>query len=259
MRLAATCRMEASTLDHSPPALPSFFGHVPPAATEPKHAVSRRKLAFWSSMLAVPAAATIGTLIGSRRTGILAGALAALGLGALRWQLARWFSETPAYETLGEVGDVELRRYPFRIEARADIEASDLEVALDRGFGRLVCYLYGANADRESLAVGTPILTTMSDGVYTTAFAMPPHRAMSTLPRPKDTRVDLREVAEKKVAVYQFRGRFTRDNIELQQRRFLRALVDAGLAAKGSVTLATYDSPATLPMLRRNELWIEIV
>ena len=46
---------------------------------------------------------------------------------------------------------------------------------------------------------------------------------------------------------------------ETYERELLTQLVDAGLSARGSVAFACYDSPTTLPFLRRNELWIEIV
>ncbi|MDQ3364895.1 MAG: heme-binding protein [Myxococcota bacterium] len=248
-----------TSLEQPAPPLPSFFDHFPAPSTSPKHAARWRKIAFLTSLAAVPAAAVLGGMVGGRRTALLAGGLAALGLGALRWQLARWFTETPAYQKVSRIGDIEVREYPLRIEARAETDATDFEGALARGFGRLACYIYGANTGHEDLEVTTPILTSMRDGVYTTAFVMPPHRAISSLPRPDDARIELREVAGTKLAAFPFRGRFTRDNIEHHERRFLRALLDAGLVARGSVALATYDSPMTVPQLRRNELWINLI
>ena len=250
--------METSTLAQ-PQALPSMFDRFGGPATQPKTAVTLRKLGFLSTLLAVPAAYVLGHALGSRRTGAIAGGIALLGLGALRWQLGRWFAETPAYETHGYCGDIELRHYPFRIEARTEVEASDLEQALARGHSRLECYIYGANADRQRLARVTPVLTTMRGGVYRTSFVMPPHRSVASLPHPDDVRVELREVPERRIAVLPFRGRFAKDKAAWQERKFLRALVEAGLVAKGSVTLATYDSPTTLPALRKHELWIEVV
>lgn len=238
--------------------LPSVFDRFPAPATQPRTSIALRKVGFWSSFLAVPAAYALGQALGSRRTGVVAGGLALLGLATLRWQLSRWFEETPAYEALGRTGPLELRRYPFRIEACSEVDATDLDDALHRGYSRLECYLYGANADREQLACVTPVLTTMRDGVFTTAFVMPPHRSVTSLPHPNDLRVELREVPERQIAVLPFRGRFTKDNLVWQERELLRALVAAGLVAKGSITLATYDAPATLPALRRNELWIEV-
>lgn len=253
--------MQTSRLaqDKQEKAIPSVFDRFPVPTTQPKTAVTLRKAGFWSTLLAVPAAYALGHALGSRRTGVIAGGLALLGLGALRWQLARWFTETPAYEALGHSGNIELRRYPFRIEARSEVDATNLEDALERGYSRLECYVYGSNEDREQIKCVTPVLTTMHDGVYRTSFVMPPHRSVASLPSPDDMRVELREVSERHIAVLPFRGRFTKENFVWQERRFLRALVDAGLVAKGSVTLATYDAPATVPALRKNELWIEVV
>jgi hypothetical protein len=252
-------RVDMQTSRDEPQPVPSLFDHFPAPATQPKTAVTWRKVGFWSTLLAVPAAYALGHALGSRRTGVLAGGLALVGLGALRWQLARWFTETPAYETLGRTGDVELRRYPFRIEARSEVDATDLEDALDRGYSRLEVFVYGANEEREQIDCVTPVLTTLHQGKYLTSFVMPPHRSVASLPHPDDMRVELREVPERKIAVFPFRGRFTNENFGWQEKKFLRALVDAGLVAKGSVCLATYDSPTTLPALRKNELWIEVV
>jgi hypothetical protein len=249
--------MQTSTHPSQP--LPSLLDRFPPPATQPKTAVTWRKVGFWSTLLAVPAAYALGHALGSRRTGVLAGGLALVGLGALRWQLARWFTETPAYETLGHSGEIELRRYPFRIDARTEVDAHDLEAALDRGYSRLEVFVYGANEEREQIECVTPVLTTMQGGKYITSFVMPPHRSVASIPQPDDMRVELREVPERRVAVFPFHGRFTNENFMWQEKKFLRALVDAGLVAKGSVTLATYDSPATMPALRKNELWIEVV
>lgn len=251
--------METARVEQAQP-LPSIFDRFPAPATQPKTATTLRRVGFFSTLLAVPAAYALGRVLGGSRTGTIAGGLALLGLGAMRWQLARWFEETPAYETIGRAGPIELRRYPFRIEAKSDIDAAtDLEQALDQGYSRLECYVYGANADREQLACVTPVLTTMRDGVFTTSFVMPPHRSVTSLPEPADLRVQLREVAERQIAVFPFRGRYTKENFMWQERKFLRALVDAGVATRGSVTLATYDSPTVLPALRKNELWIEVV
>lgn len=252
--------MNTATID-SPAVVPSIFDHFPKVSTQPLHAVRPRNIAFLSSLLAVPVATGIGIGLASSsiRRGILAGGIAALALGALRWQLSRWFTPSPAYSVEASIGDIELRRYPVRIEARAEVHAHDFETALDRGFGHLACYIYGANSQDKDIEMTTPVLTTMRDGHYEMSFVMPPQMSIEALPHPDDPRIELREVAEKRVAVLGFHGRFTKSNIEAHERELLRQLVDAGLSAKGSVMFAGYDSPATLPMLRRNELWIEIV
>ncbi len=245
--------------DHVQAPLPSIFDHFPRVATLPKHEIRRRTNGLYLGLVGIAAGAGVAYALGAKKTAILAGGVAALALGGLRVQLARWFTESPAYDVEQAIGDLEIRRYPVRIEARAAIDEHDFEAVLDRGYGRLACYIYGANGASEDLAMTTPVVTTMHDGVYSMAFGMPPGRALSTLPRPDDPRIELREVSERKIAAIKFRGQFTRDNVERHERQLLKLLVDAGLSARGSVAFAAYDSPFTAPFLRRNELWIEVL
>jgi hypothetical protein len=239
--------------------VPSVDDGAPPA-TQGRSALGWRNQLFLGSLLAVPAAAGIAVARAtSRGRGILAGGLAALALGALRVELARWFTPEPAFAVEATIANLELRRYPARIEAVATVGDIALEAALDHGYSRLASYCYGANYRGELLKRTMPILTAMQDGRYSVAFVMPPGLALQELPRPSHPGVELRQVPARRLAVLRFRGRFTRDNIAAHERILLAQLVDAGLSARGSVTFAAFDTPATLPLLRRNELWIEIV
>lgn len=249
--------MNTTTTIEQPVSVPSFFERFPRIATQQQHSLLPRNIALLSGLVAVP---VVAGLLSSRpvRNGLIAGGIAALALGALRWQMARWFTAEPKHTTEGRVGNLELRRYPVRIDARATLDAPDIEAALDMGFDRLACFLFGANAENESLAMTAPVIATMHDGRYEVSFVMPPERTMSSLPSPEDHRVELREVPERRMAVLRFKGRHSKHNIEWRERELLKELVNAGLSAKGSVMFAGYDAPWTLPQLRRNELWIEI-
>jgi len=243
----------------SDPTFPTS-GRAAGRATVARSRIGWRRATLWAGLAALPAAT--GYAIGrvtSRQTGMLAGGLTALAIGALRVELARWFTLEPAFHREGELGDLELRHYAARVEARAAVAEPGLEAALDRGYSRLACFLYGANATGEILARTTPVLTAMRNGVYEISFVMPPDRTIESLPAPQHAGIELREVPAHRIAVLPFRGRFTRDNIARNERALLQRLVDSGLVARGSVSFAAFDSPATLPVLRRNELWIEIL
>jgi hypothetical protein len=218
-----------------------------------------RKAALFASLLAVPAAAGIAYARAHPRRGLLSAGLTALALGALRIELARWFTPEPAFRAAGKTGELELRTCSARVEAVTEIEDSTLEAALDHGYSRLVSYLCGANHRRELLSRTMPVLTAMREGRYTVAFVMPPGRSLSDLPRPEHRGVALREIPEHTIAALRFRGRFTRANVAAHERALLRHIVDAGLATRGSIAFAAYDTPLTHPLLRRNELWIETV
>lgn len=249
------------SLDSIPEAIPPVRTMPEPLArpvTQGQLAPRWRKQVFRAGLLAIPLAAGLGWSLRSRRAGLIAGGVATCALGALRWQLARWFTDTPAYDVEARVGAIELRSYPTRIEARAVLAACDFEHALDLGFGRLACYLFGANAAEEDIAMTTPAITTLRDGTYTMAFVMPPGRSLASLPLPDDPRVELVEAPASRVAVLPFRGRFTRDNVAEHEEQLVETVVDLGLVTRGSIAFAGYDSPATLPFLRRNEVWLEI-
>jgi hypothetical protein len=240
--------------------LPSVFDHFSRPATQARRPLGWRKLTWLASLFAVPAAAGLVVARATTpRRGVLAGGVTALVLGALRVELARWFTPEPAFQLEGKLGDLELRHYDARIEACAEVDVPVLELALDRGYGRLACYVCGANRAGEVLKRTMPIVTAMRDGRYTVSFVMPPGRDLASLPRATHPGVELREIPSRTIAALRFRGRFTRDNIAAHERVLLQQLVDAGLAARGSVGFAAFDSPTTLPILRRNELWIEIV
>jgi len=239
------------------PPVPSIFDRFPRIATQQQHSLLPRNIALVSSLIAAP---VIASLLGGRsvRRGLIVGGIAALALGALRWQMARWFTAEPAFASEGSIGKLELRRYQVRVDARAVLDAKDIETALELGFDRLACFLFGANSENETLAMTAPVIASMHDGRYEVSFVMPPDRTASSLPSPEDHRVELREVPEMRLAVMRFAGLHSKENIEWRERELLKELVSAGLSAKGSVMFAGYDAPWTLPQLRRNELWIEI-
>lgn len=238
--------------------LPPVFDRFAPVSTQGQAIVDRREQAFRAALLAIPIATGLGWALRARRAGVVAGGIATLALGALRWQMSRWFRATPAYTVDGRVGDVELRSYPSAIEARAELEARNFEDALDLGFGRIACYMLGANSADEGIEMPSPVVTSIHDGTYTMSVAMPPGRTLASLPEPNDPRIVLREAPPRRYAVLGFSGRFSRDNVSEHERRLLREVLDLGLVTRGSVGVAMYDSPATLPFLRRNEVWLEI-
>lgn len=239
--------------------LPSVVDDRFRRATEARGSLGWRKLARLASFLVVPSAA--GALCAratTRRRRTLGLGLTALALGALRVELTRWFRPEPTFDSVARVGPLELRRYHARIEACAQVDGPTLDRAIDHGYGRLACYICGANQTGELIERAMPILTTKHDGCYTVSFMMPPGRTLGELPRPDHPGVELRRVPPREIAVLRFRGPITDDNIIAHEHALLQQLGFAKLSPHGSVTIAAFDSPATLPILRRNELWIEV-
>jgi len=195
-----------------------------------------------------------------------------VGLGA--WLAAGfWFKrgvEEPAFEVLSRDGDVEVRRYESTVIAVTDVEG-DRDAALSEGFRRLAGYIFGKNRSRknivmtapvsaaayEKIAMTAPVSATASSEVsFRVTFTMPPGSKLEELPEPEDGRVRLEAVPGRDVAAIRFSGRARTDAIEEQTARIVAWAKLSGRAIEGAPTLAQYDPPFTMPVMRRNEMLV---
>ncbi len=238
---------------------------------------------FWTSLLTLPvlAASFAYVTADSRRSrrsrSAIAAAGAAIGLGLLRWQLDGRFSEEPAHENDGRVGDVEVRRYAPVVVAETTLAGADWDEALRSGFRRLADYISGKNSERarieltspahtaqhgstsgEKIAMTAPVAVAEHAGGHTVSFVMPEGRTLDSLPVPLDARIQMRELPARRVAVLRFAGRYTWEPVRAKMRELLAKVERAGWRTTGEVHFGGYDPPWTLPLLRRNEVWVEL-
>ena len=175
-------------------------------------------------------------------------------VGVARWQLQRWFSPQPAYEVERDLGELELRRYPAVRVAATTVEGT-WELALNEGFRRLAGFIFGKNDRRERITMTAPVLGTGDGNGYRLTFVLPEGVVP---PSPDDARVEVGELPSRRVAVLRFNGGHDALAIESHKRELAHALARHGLHPRGEATFAGYDPPTTLPVLRRNELWVEL-
>jgi hypothetical protein len=183
--------------------------------------------------------------------------LAAAGLVALgvaSWQLRRLFVREPEHTIEARRDGFEIRRYaPARI-AETDVGGT-WEEALGQGFRRLASFIFGSNTRKQRIAMTAPVTATREGDGYRLAFAMPEG---VDLPRPDDEHIAIHALPSRRVAVLRFRGRPAADSIESKKRELLDLAEASGYVPRGEPTFAGYDPPWTVPLLRRNEVWVEI-
>jgi hypothetical protein len=220
-----------------------------------------RKTTFGGLLGAVPLGAGLGiaTATGSRRGGIIAGAAAAAAMIAARWQLQRLFSDEPRYRVDARVGDLEIRTYDPRVEARTEVESESFDEALDEGFDRLFRYIRGHNQKAEKLAMTIPVTVRRTLEGHSVTFVMPPGHPLSALPRPRDMSIELATIPVQRVAALCFSGRYRGPLVAKQEAEMVRQVLEGGLDTTGEPIFAGYDPPTTLGFLRRNEIWMELV
>ena len=165
--------------------------------------------------------------------------------------------ETPQYAVLDSLSEsVEVRQYSEFTLAR--VNAIDLGSDSDNRFFRtLADYIFGQNARGEKIAMTAPVAQTMEEGkAKDMAFFLP--KDLAAPPRPGNSRVKLVR-GEMTVAVIRYRGSWAIRKFEKAKRELKEVLRNQGYwKIVGKPIWARYNSPFSIPALRRNEVFIPV-
>jgi len=174
---------------------------------------------------------------------------ALVGFGLVRWQMTRLFTQAPEFVDEVPAGLLEMRQYPELLVAQTTIKARSWREALDEGFIRLVDHV-------PTMTV--PVISTVLGDEYTIAFLLPEGATLASLPVPDDVRVIFRRIPAMRVAVMRFEGAYDGASLLERCKEIYRYAQVASLEAVGEPLFAGYDPPSTLPLLRRQELWLPV-
>ena len=162
--------------------------------------------------------------------------------------------EEPSWTLVTELDNVEIRQYAPVIQARTPMGNSDKPTG---GFRTLADYIFGGNAQEQSIAMTAPVEERLSEEDAYMAFTMPSQYRLEDLPAPKGEMVTLHEVPARTVAVVSFSG-WARDGVVEEQTRILLETIEAnGWVAVSAPSLNQYNPPWTL-WNRRNEVMVEV-
>jgi SOUL heme-binding protein len=181
--------------------------------------------------------------------------------------------EEPGYEVVRKADGYELRRYAGYCVAETEVAGSRTDAG-NAGFRVLAKYIFGANQSQQSIAMTAPVVQAPSEtiamtapvtqqpgaapGTYVVQFTMPSAYTLQTLPKPNDARVRLRQLPDRLVAVRAYGGGWSFSRYETELAALREAMQRDGLIASSAPQWARYNSPFSLPFMRRNEIWLEI-
>lgn len=114
------------------------------------------------------------------------------------------------------------------------------------------------NGKSQKIAMTAPVLMNNRPGGSMMSFVMPKEFTLQTTPKPTNPDLVVTEVKDYKVAAIQFSGTLSRSNVAKHTTLLLEWINANGYTAIGEPVEAGYNGPLTLPMLRRNEVLIEI-
>jgi hypothetical protein len=188
--------------------------------------------------------------------------------------------EEPKYEVVERNEGFEIRRYEPMVVAETKVEG-DFDGVGNDAFEILAGYIFGKNAESMKIEMTAPVnqmplkaeirnesgttlisqqvnAATNEEGTYLITFVMPSEFTLETLPKPKDDRVHLKEIPGKLVAAKTYSGSWSREKYLKHEAALMEGLKEAGYEVIGEPIFARYNSPFTLPLLRRNEVLVGV-
>ena len=185
--------------------------------------------------------------------------------------------EEPTYTVVQKTDVFEVRKYEPYLVAEVLVPGPASEAG-SQGFRLLGGYIFGKNKGERKLEMTAPVTQTpveppvpvklemtapvtqaSAPGGFLVQFVMPKGYTLATLPEPLDARVKLREVPGKSVAVIRFSGSWSQNLYNEQLELLKAALSKANILTQGEPVSSRYNSPFSLPFMRRNEIWLSLM
>jgi hypothetical protein len=179
--------------------------------------------------------------------------------------------EQAKYNVIVTHGAIELRDYDPMIVAEVSV-SGDREKAIGDGFRLIADYIFGNNISsrkvpmtapviqqpNEKIAMTAPVTQQAGEGLWDVQFVMPYDHTMQTLPKPNNPDIFLKQIAGKRFAVIRFSGLARSNNLATHTKELEAFILKNNLETISEPVYAFFNPPWTLPLLRRNEVMIEI-
>jgi hypothetical protein len=179
----------------------------------------------------------------------------------------------PKYSVIFSEANIEIREYPPILVAQVSI-TGERETAISSGFRILADYIFGNNEGSQKIKMTAPVAQQEGKKIAMTApviqqqhqdslnwnvrFVMPAEYTLQTLPRPKNSLIEILPIASNHYAVIRFSGLARREVLQKNLDLLLHYLDTKKLQSRGNPIYAFYNPPWTLPFMRRNEIMIEV-
>lgn len=184
--------------------------------------------------------------------------------------------EEPKYEVSSKNEHYEVRKYSSVLVAETQID-SEFGEAGNQGFRILADYIFGNNRSKTKLSMTAPVSQSASSEInqkiamtapvnqlkqqngFLVQFTMPSGFTLQNIPEPNDSRVHIREIPPRTMAVYTYSGSWSESRFQEKLADFRAHLAKNGIKTEGEPVFARFNSPFTLWFLRRNEIWLKVI
>ena len=161
-------------------------------------------------------------------------------------------TEQLKYETI-DVNEVyEIRKYNDRLVIETETSNQN------SNFRKLFNYISGNNEKKQEIKMTVPVTVTEKLGNMTMQFYLPSEFDENNVPNPSNSEVKILKMEGGYFAAITYSGRASDKNFLKHKEILENQLKEDNIKILSPPIRATYNSPFTLPMLRRNEVMFEI-
>jgi len=161
-------------------------------------------------------------------------------------------NEEANYEIIDKNDIYEIRKYSDRLAVET------LTSGIDSNFRKLFNYISGRNDTEEKIKMTTPVTQVEKNGNMSMQFYLPSKFNSENVPNPSRDDVKIINIEGGYYAVLRYSGRASDGNF-LKHKKILEEKLQKNKVSIISPPIrATYDSPFTLPMNRRNEAMFKV-
>ena len=161
-------------------------------------------------------------------------------------------TEQLKYETLDTNEIYEIRKYSDRLVIETETSNQN------SSFRKLFNYISGSNEKNQEIKMTAPVTQIEKNGNMTMQFYLPSEFDKSNVPNPSNSEVKILNMKGGYFAAITYSGRASDKNFLKHKEILENKLKEDNISILSPPIRATYNSPFTLPMLRRNEVMFEI-
>ena len=159
--------------------------------------------------------------------------------------------EETNYEVVKENQKYEIRKYPDRLV----IETNSIK---GNGFRKLFNYISGNNEKNQEIKMTVPVTQEIKNGNMTMQFYLPSKFNKDNAPKPSNSEIKFLTIEGGYYAAIKYSGRSSDKNFSKNKDILEKELKQDNITIISPPIRASYNSPFTLPMLKRNEVMYRI-
>ena len=146
----------------------------------------------------------------------------------------------------------EIRKYSDRLAVQV------VNTNQNNSFQKLFNYISGNNETNEEIKMTTPVTQMKKKGNMTMQFYLPSNFNKDNVPNPSRSDVEIVNIEGGYYAVIRYSGRASDKNFIKHKEILENELKKDNISIASPAIKASYNSPFTLPMLRRNEAMFKV-